>query len=157
MPSSNTRTVQVAGRGSVVVPEDWSDNAATILLTKYCRSFKDLFNESSADQVFERLVDFWVGIKEGELPNYWYANPKGDPKTVLAERLKLKAELLKLLVEQKAAPNSPQFFNAGINSSHEVPMIETDFASQDVIGVVDPSVEELWTVGRGFLFNEKLK
>ena len=120
MPFSIRRTVKVAGKGSVVVPLMWSDNAATILLTKYCRSYNGLFKETSAMEVFERLTDFWLEIKKGELPNYWYVSPQTDPKAELAERFRLKAELLELLVEQKAAPNSPQFFNAGINNSYDI-------------------------------------
>ena len=130
MPFSIRRTVKVAGKGSVVVPLTWSDNAATILLTKYCRSYNGLIKETSAMEVFERLTDFWLEIKKGELPSYWYASPGDDPKAELAERFKLKTELLKLLVEQKAAPNSPQFFNAGINNS----MTSWEAISVSIIG-----------------------
>ena len=96
MPSNDTRTVQVDGRGEVIVPAEWSDNAATILAKKYCRSYKGLFNETSAKRVFTRLVEFWTDDKD------------------------IRGELYTMLMTQRAAPNSPQFFNGGIYKRYHI-------------------------------------
>ena len=82
------------------VPDDWSDNAATIFVDKYCRSYitqrQTRFKETSVAEVFRRLVQFWVYEKEERdllFEDLWY---------------------------QRASPNSPQYFNAGISRAYDV-------------------------------------
>ena len=79
---------------SYEVPTDWSDNAINIFIDKYCRSQGEIFAETSMEQVFQRLVDFW----KLNIP-----------------------ELFDDLWQQKASPNSPQYFNAGIYQSYSLP------------------------------------
>jgi ribonucleoside-diphosphate reductase alpha chain len=120
---------------NVEVPKHWSDNAAGILANKYfrkagvpdavvfipekgvpdwlcrCRSndFKggpevNYGSETSAKQVFHRMAGCWAywGWKEGLL-------------TTEEDALAFYDELFMMLALQKAAPNSPQWFNTGLH------------------------------------------
>lgn len=78
------------------VPSSWSDNAAIVFISKYCRSYQDKFDERSVKQVFDRLTGFWV------------------------DNHVLREELLDDLFNQVASPNSPQYFNGGIFAFYDV-------------------------------------
>ena len=85
------------------VPVGWSDNAATIFVAKYCRSYSDKhgepdrsFSELSVMRVFQRLVKFWTRSKS------------------------MRNKLFQDLWNQVASPNSPQYFNAGIYTEYQV-------------------------------------
>ena len=88
----------------VEFPKDWSQNATNIVAQKYFRgNLGSPQRESSVRQLIARVVDTirgW-GLKDG------YFESDGDA-TVFAE------ELSHLMVSQKAAFNSPVWFNVGV-------------------------------------------
>ncbi|MDW3219080.1 MAG: vitamin B12-dependent ribonucleotide reductase [Acidimicrobiales bacterium] len=88
----------------IEVPVGWSQNATNILAQKYLRGTPDTpERESSLRQVVGRIVDTittWGG-RDG-----YFADE--------AERDAFRAELIHLLVTQKAAFNSPVWFNIGV-------------------------------------------
>ena len=91
----DTRNVVVGGK-TYIVPKGWSENAALIFIKKYCRSYKDKFAETTVSQVFRRLVQFWTYNE------------------------RMQKNLFEDLWSQKASPNSPQYFNAGIYKAYGV-------------------------------------
>jgi len=104
------------------VPESWSQLATDIMVSKYFRragvpqvdeSGKPLLDENgkpvlggekSARQVIHRLAGCWKhwGEKHG------YFDTPGDAQAFYDE-------LVYMMVHQHAAPNSPQWFNTGLN------------------------------------------
>ena len=94
--SVSVASLSASGSVDVTVPDSWSDNAANILHRKYCRSYGNVFAETSAKDVFTRLTEFWTDDKD------------------------MRGELYTMLMTQRAAPNSPQFFNAGIYKRHHI-------------------------------------
>ena len=104
------------------IPTGWSQVAADIMVSKYFRKagvpqFDDEGNqvfdeagqpvlgpERSAKQVFNRLAGTWRhwGEKEG-----YFASPE--------DAAAFEDELRYMLANQMAAPNSPQWFNTGLN------------------------------------------
>ena len=88
----------------VEVPESWSQNATNILAQKYFRgTLGTPERESSLRQVVSRIVDTitaW-GKRDG-----YFADA--------AEAESFQAELVHLLITQKAAFNSPVWFNIGV-------------------------------------------
>lgn len=94
---SDTRTVMSSNDGrNYEVPAHWSENAALIFVKKYCRSYNNKFLETSVEQVFRRLVNFWC------------------------KNTKRRETLFDDLWQQRASPNSPQYFNAGIHKAYGV-------------------------------------
>ena len=106
------------------IPVGWSQVAADIMVSKYFRkagvplyeengTFLDkddqprLGSERSARQVFDRLAGTWRwwGEKQG------YFASSGDARV-------FEDELKYMLCHQMAAPNSPQWFNTGLNFSY---------------------------------------
>ncbi len=88
----------------VEVPESWSQNAANILAQKYFRgTLGTREREWSLKQVTDRVVDTLTawGIKDG-----YFAD--GDEAEIFRDELK------HLIVHQKAAFNSPVWFNIGV-------------------------------------------
>ncbi len=89
----------------VEVPKDWSQNATNILAQKYFRgSLGTIERESSLRQVIDRVVNRIVewGDRDG------YFVDAADSATFAAE-------LTYLLVHQRAAFNSPVWFNIGVD------------------------------------------
>lgn len=88
----------------IEVPVGWSQNATNILAQKYFRGTPGTpERESSLRQVVGRIVDTittW-GVRDG-----YFADE--------AERDAFRGELIHLLVTQKAAFNSPVWFNIGV-------------------------------------------
>ena len=92
------------------IPAGWSQVAADIMVSKYFRkagvplSNGDTGPETSARQVFDRLVGTWRswGDKGG-----YFDSP--EDAQVFEDELKY------MLCHQMAAPNSPQWFNTGLN------------------------------------------
>lgn len=85
------------------VPKEWSDNACHVFVAKYCRSYDGThltpsrkFKERGVMDVLNRLVKFWTRSKS------------------------LRGDLFNDLWYQKASPNSPQYFNAGIAKAYGV-------------------------------------
>ena len=91
----------------VEVPETWSLNATNILSQKYFRGTPGTSErESSLKQVADRVVDTitdW-GTKDG-----YFADDE--------EAETFRAELKHLIIHQKAAFNSPVWFNIGVAGS----------------------------------------
>jgi len=107
------------------IPATWSQVAADIMVSKYFRKAgvpqfdengEQIFDESgqpatgperSARQVFDRLAGTWRhwGEKEG----YFAATKDAEA---------FEDELRYMLATQMAAPNSPQWFNTGLNHAY---------------------------------------
>ena len=122
----------VFAQDGIEVPETWSQVAADVLAQKYFRkagvpkglrpvpeegvpdflwrkeadprSGRETTGEHSAKQVFDRLAGTWTywGWKGG------YFDGEPDARAFYDE-------LCHMLAAQKAAPNSPQWFNTGLN------------------------------------------
>ena len=129
LPTFVERTISL-GEKSVVItaPETWSDNACTILYTKYFRkagipSAIELVKEkgipswlqrgipskdakfgpeTSATQVFRRLAGAWAyhGLK-----GKYFTAKEAEP---------FYHKVFAMLANQVAAPNSPSWFNVGL-------------------------------------------
>lgn len=97
----------VVGETTYQVPNHWSDNAVIIFIDKYCRSYHDVFKETTVAEVFQRLVKFWT-------------NDNQEQK-----------ELFDDLWGQVASPNSPQYFNAGIYKQYGVFAISSGMTYAD--------------------------
>jgi ribonucleoside-diphosphate reductase alpha chain len=88
----------------VEVPRTWSQTATNVVVSKYFRGLLGSpARESSVRQLVTRVVDTIAGW--GERQGYF---------TTAEERDVFKAELGALLVTQRAAFNSPVYFNVGI-------------------------------------------
>jgi ribonucleoside-diphosphate reductase alpha chain len=100
---------------NVEVPKGWSQVATDILAQKYFRKAGvpqpdgTLGGERSIKQVAHRLADCWMSWGD----RYGYFASKKDA-TVFYD------ELVYSLLEQMAAPNSPQWFNTGLYSSYGI-------------------------------------
>ena len=124
----------VFSQGDMEVPEDWSQVACDVLAQKYFRKAgipaklkpvaeKDVpewlwrkepdgderVGESSAKQVFDRLAGTWT---------YW--GWKGGYFDGEADARAFYDEMCFMLATQKAAPNSPQWFNTGLHWAYGI-------------------------------------
>ena len=108
-------------------PKSWSQNASDIIASKYARKagvpqydsngevMKDSKGEvitgpeKSADQVVGRMTGCWR--KWGEENGYFDSKESADA---------YEAEMNHMLINQMAAPNSPQWFNTGLNSAYDI-------------------------------------
>lgn len=90
---------QLVEKSGILVPEWWSDNAAAIAASRYANL---QLEEGSAVNICLRIATGWVtaGIKSGHFD-----------ATKAVEMTRLYANIMLM---QLAAPNSPQWFNAGI-------------------------------------------
>jgi ribonucleoside-diphosphate reductase alpha chain len=118
----------------IEVPEDWSQVACDVLAQKYFRKAGipvsltpvpeegapewlwrkaakggETTGETSAKQVFDRLAGTWT---------YW--GWKGDYFDNEADARAFHDELCHMLATQKAAPNSPQWFNTGLHWAYGI-------------------------------------
>jgi len=109
------------------IPTNWSEVASNIMISKYFRKAgvpqyddkgeqifeKDgspkLGTEKGADQVVKRLTNCWKVWGE----SYGYFNSKKDAEV-------FEEELQFMLINQYAAPNSPQWFNTGLYQSYNI-------------------------------------
>lgn len=100
---------------NVEVPKGWSQVATDILAQKYFRKAGvpqpdgSLGGERSAKQVVHRLADCWKSWGE----RYGYFATAKDA-TVFYD------ELVFSLLDQMAAPNSPQWFNTGLYTAYGI-------------------------------------
>ena len=100
---------------NVEVPKGWSQVATDILAQKYFRragvpqADGTLGGERSIKQVTHRLADCWRSWGE----RYGYFASKKDADVFYDE-------LVYSLLDQMAAPNSPQWFNTGLFSSYGI-------------------------------------
>ena len=94
---------------NVEVPGDWSQIATDILAQKYFRKaqvpkkFSSDGGENSAKQVFHRLAHTWA--EWGRRNKYFDSQEDGNA---------FYDEIVYMLANQMAAPNSPQWFNTGL-------------------------------------------
>ena len=100
---------------NVEVPKAWSQVATDILAQKYFRKAGvpqpdgSLDSENSIKQVSHRLADCWRTW--GERYNYFAS--KQDAQVFYDE-------LVYSITAQHAAPNSPQWFNAGLHNTYDI-------------------------------------
>jgi len=108
-------------------PKSWSQNAHDIIASKYARKagvpqrdengriIKDkngnpvLGSENGADQIIKRMTGCWRTWAE----KHGYFAGKEDADAY-------EAEMNYMLINQMAAPNSPQWFNTGINHAYGI-------------------------------------
>lgn len=100
-------------------PKNWSQNASDIMASKYARKAgvpqenemgeNILGPEKGADQVISRMTSCWRmwGEKHGYFADKKDADIYED-------------EMNHMLINQMAAPNSPQWFNTGLNSAYGI-------------------------------------
>jgi ribonucleoside-diphosphate reductase alpha chain len=135
----NYRTGEVAfEQKGVEVPRAWSQNATNIAAQKYFRgSLGTPQRERSVKQMIERIVARYT--EEGLAGGYFRS--RGEAET-------FKAELTHLLVTQKAAFNSPVWFNVGWR-----PKGEEQCAACFILSVEDEMRSILnWYVEEGTIF-----
>jgi ribonucleoside-diphosphate reductase alpha chain len=129
---------------NVEIPSTWSQVATDIMVSKYFRkagvpqvddegnTLKDengdtiLGSETSSRQVFDRLAETWRHW--GETTGYFAT--KDDAQA-------FEDELKYMLATQMAAPNSPQWFNTGLNHKYDLTGPKQGFS------YVDPKSGEL--------------
>lgn len=96
---------------NVEVPKDWSQVATDIIASKYFKraGIPNIGHESSAKQVMHRLALTWSnwGEKMGYFTN------KEDKQAYYDE-------VVYMLLDQRFAPNSPQFFNTGLYDAYGI-------------------------------------
>ena len=92
-------------------PARYSQNAVDIIASKYFRraGVPGCGHETSMRQVAHRMVDFWVAalIDEGLVE-------QGEQAQVLYD------ELVYMILDQRFARNSPQWFNTGLERSYGI-------------------------------------
>jgi len=109
------------------IPENWSEVAGNIMISKYFRKAgvpqydekgKQIMNEDGtpllgaekgADQVVSRLTNCWRNWGE----SYGYFDTQEDAQA-------FEDELQFMLINQFAAPNSPQWFNTGLYNTYNI-------------------------------------
>jgi ribonucleoside-diphosphate reductase alpha chain len=99
----------------IEVPKAWSQVATDILAQKYFRKAGvpqpdgTMGREASARQVMRRLAGCWTDWGR----RYKYFDTEEDAAT-------FDAEITHMLINQMAAPNSPQWFNTGLNYAYGI-------------------------------------
>ena len=109
------------------IPKNWSQNAGDIMISKYSRRAgvpqsdtngrvkKDskgnpiLGSETSAAQTISRITGCWR--MWGEKHGYFQTKKDADA---------YEAEMSHMMINQMAVPNSPQWFNTGLNSAYGI-------------------------------------
>lgn len=96
---------------NVEFPKGYSQNAVDIVTSKYFRKagVPETGHETSLRQLVHRMVDFWVAALQDE-----GMIEEGEQSQILYD------ELAYLLLSQKFAPNSPQWFNTGLQRSYGI-------------------------------------
>ena len=120
----------------VEVPRAWSQTATNVVVSKYFRGpLGSPRRETSVRQLIVRVVDTVAAWGERQ---YYFAAE--------ADRESFKAELTYLLLHQKAAFNSPVYFNVGIESKPQ--------CSACFILKVEDSMESIlgWYRNEGMIF-----
>lgn len=92
-------------------PARYTQNAVDIIASKYFRraGVPETGHEVSMRQVAHRMVDFWVAalVDEGMIE-------EGEQARVLYD------ELVFMILDQRFAPNSPQWFNTGLERAYGI-------------------------------------
>ncbi len=106
------------------VPKTWSDNAVAVLMSKYAvrTGVPDHLGgvngrEVDAERIFDRLVLGWrrAAIEHG----YWTELERAGTGHHLYIDI-FCAEIKAMLEQQRAAPNSPQWFNTGVQAAYGI-------------------------------------
>lgn len=114
-------------------PASYSQNAVDIIASKYFRraGVPGTGSETSLRQVAHRMVDFWVAalVDEGLVE-------EGEQAQVLYD------ELVYMILDQRFAPNSPQWFNTGLKRAYGIAgepqgMYYVDPASGETVESID--------------------
>jgi ribonucleoside-diphosphate reductase alpha chain len=130
-------------RKNVEVPISWSQTAVNIVASKYFHTYKEPQEpESSIKQLVDRVaktITKW-GLKDG------YFNSQEDAET-------FEAELTHLLVNQKAAFNSPVWFNMGVEDKPQCSACFINSVSDTMESILDLAKTEgllfKWGSGTG--------
>ncbi len=100
----------------IEIPKDWTQVATDVIAQKYFRKqgvpqkdSEDLGAEWSAKQVMDRLAGTWRHWGE----KYDYFDSKDDADA-------FEDEMRYLLMTQRSAPNSPQWFNTGLHHAYGI-------------------------------------
>ena len=98
-------------QNDVEVPSQWSQIATDILAQKYFRKkgVPEIGSESSIKQVVHRMVGCWTHW--GKTHNYF--NSTKDAQIFYDE-------MAYMMLNQMAVPNSPQWFNTGLNFAYGI-------------------------------------
>ena len=114
----------------VEFPVGYSQNAVDIIVSKYFRKagVPGTGHETSLRQLAHRMVDFWVAalVEEGMIDDEEQARILYD-------------ELVYQILDQRFAPNSPQWFNTGIKRAYGISggPSELFYYDPEVEGVVE--------------------
>jgi len=92
-------------RHGVLCPSQWSDAAAEIFTSRYCR--RNDPKETDARQVFHRLAGCWTDWGK---KNRYFSSPS-DAEVFYNE-------ICYMLAHQIASPNSPQWFSTGLHFAY---------------------------------------
>lgn len=119
MPEIKTRKLDIILNNKLIkkdfeVPEFWNDVAATVAAEKYATN-----NENSAIEIINRVVDqitSW-GTRQGYFNDSYYKD-KNDMLQANYESYDFKRDLKDILINQRAAFNSPVWFNVGVKDQH---------------------------------------
>lgn len=93
-------------------PDFYSQNACDIIASKYFRRAgvnNECGYENSMRMVVHRLVSFWLGALQDE-----------DLITTAEQASVFYDEMAYMLLSQQVAPNSPQWFNTGLNLAYGI-------------------------------------
>ena len=95
----------------VEVPKGWSQVATDIIASKYFKraDIPEIERETSAKQVMHRLALTWSNW--GEKMGYF---------TTKEDKQAFYDEVIYMLLDQRFAPNSPQFFNTGLYDAYGI-------------------------------------
>jgi len=115
-------------QNNVEVPSQWSQIATDILAQKYFRKrgIPEIGSESSIKQVVHRMVGCWTHW--GKTHNYF--NSTKDAQIFYDE-------MAYMMLNQMAVPNSPQWFNTGLNFAYGIS------GNAQGHSYVDPKTQEL--------------
>ena len=112
-------------------PVNYSQNAVDIIASKYFRRAGVPGTEHEVSPArWHRMVDFWVAaLREGMVE-------EGEQSQILYD------ELVYLILDQRFAPNSPQWFNTGLKRSYGIAgepqeMYYVDPQSGEVVESID--------------------
>ncbi|MFZ6015056.1 MAG: vitamin B12-dependent ribonucleotide reductase [Patescibacteria group bacterium] len=125
----------------IEVPKTYSQTATNIIVSKYFRGKLDTpERETSMKQVVDRIAQ--TISKWGRLGGYFQTEQDGDA---------FEAELTSILINQKAAFNSPVWFNVGVNPHPQCSACFINSVQDDMRSILQLAVTEgmLFKYGSG--------
>ncbi|MDF1496984.1 MAG: vitamin B12-dependent ribonucleotide reductase [Patescibacteria group bacterium] len=138
---TNEKGVKVFEQLGVEVPKTYSQTATNIIVSKYFRGKLDTpERETSMRQVVDRVAQTISGW--GKLGGYFHSEK--DAET-------FEAELTSILINQKAAFNSPVWFNVGVNPHPQCSACFINSVQDDMRSILQLAVTEgmLFKFGSG--------